>query len=91
MLSIIEITLIAMLLYMLITSIVLISNLNDENLTVPETVEKINSIADLLVIVGWTLQEEVKQQIYTNEKYPALLSKSSRKTYEGSLKKCADS
>lgn len=55
MLSIVEMTFIAMLLYVLITSIVLVGTLNDETLSVAETVEKINSIADVLVIVGWII------------------------------------
>lgn len=55
MLSIVEMTFIAMLLYVLITSIVLVGTLNDETLSIAETVEKINSIADVLVIVGWII------------------------------------
>jgi len=55
MLSIVEITFIAMLLYMLITSIVLVATLNDEKLSVDQTTTQINSIANVLVIFGWII------------------------------------
>lgn len=55
MLSIVEMTFIAMLLYFLITSIALVGTLNDEKLTVDETTTKISSIAEVLVIVGWVI------------------------------------
>jgi hypothetical protein len=40
MLSVVEITFIAMLLYMLITSIILVSNLNNEDLSSDDTMDK---------------------------------------------------